>query len=291
MTTAYDLVLVAGGAGLRLGGVIKAELRVGDERLVDRALAATADARRRVLVGPDVDLPDDVVVTSEHPSGGGPAAGVAAGLRAIEDPSEWTLLLAGDLVDPTPGVRVLLEEAGTLPDEIDGICLQGGDRPQWLFGIYRTRALDDAVRAIGTPRGASMHELLSPLRLRTVEVAPAVVADIDTPQDREQHAPAPATGRGPREDAATQERWRAWVELASAAVGADPDDVDIRGVHQMTKQIAHRYDRPLAPVGSYVLGLAVGAARARGEEVDQVALRRAIVATIEQAPPVPEEQS
>lgn len=288
MSAAYDLVLVAGGAGERLGGVVKAELRVGDERLVDRALAATQDALRRVVVGPDLDLPDDVVVTREDPPGGGPAAGVAAGLAAVVDPSPWTLLLASDVVDPAPGVRALLDAAGSLPADVDGVCLQGGDRPQWLFSLHRTESLRDAVRALADPAGASMHSLLSPLRLSTLEVEPEVVADIDTPEDRERHASA--APRGGPEDDATRERWRAWVELAAASVDVDPDDVDITAIHQMTKQIAHRYDRPLAPVGSYVLGLAVGAARARGEEVDLTALRRAVVATIEQAPPVPQEE-
>ena len=67
-----------------------------------------------------------------------------------------------------------------------------------------------------------------------------------------------------------------WVSDACAAVGADPDAVDVTGIHGLTKEIAHGFARPMAPVGSYILGLAVGARAARGEPVDQVALSEAI---------------
>ncbi|MBD5830685.1 NTP transferase domain-containing protein [Janibacter melonis] len=296
----YDVVVVAGGVGSRLGGAVKADLTVDGERLLDRVLAATGSASTRVLVGRGIDAPDDVVRTLEDPPSGGPAAGTDAGLQAVTSPARWTLLLASDLADPAAGIATLLEAAARADedgeDDVDGICLAGdAEHPQWLFGIHRTAALRGAVESLDTVRNRSMKALLSSLRLTTVAVDPAAVADIDTPTDaRTWQAQRPADA--PREprlrgDAATVQRWRQWVEMACEAVAVDPDLVDVAGIHVLTKQVAHGYDRPLAPVSSYVLGLAVGAAQARGEEVDQVALRRAIVATIEQAPPVPEEQS
>ena len=76
--------------------------------------------------------------------------------------------------------------------------------------------------------------------------------------------------------AASQGRWNAWVVEACAAVGVDPADVDVTGIHGLTKDIAHGFARPMAPVGSYILGLAVGVRAARGEPVDPVALAEAI---------------
>lgn len=299
-TVRYDLVVVAGGGGERLGGAVKADLVVGGQRLLERVLAATTEATARVVVGAGIEVPDGVLVTLEDPPSGGPAAGTAAGLEALADPAPWTLLLASDLADPAPGIATLLEAAAAADadgEDIDGVCLAGdAEHPQWLFGIHRTPALHAAVEALDSVRDRSMKALLSPLRLRTVAVAPDAVADIDTPDDlarwRERHVEAEASHRPPRigTDHAQEERWRAWVELAAAAVGADPDDVDITLVHRLTKQIAHGYDRPLAPVGAYIVGLAVGAARARGEEVDATALGRAVAATIYDAPPVPEEE-
>ena len=75
MSLVYDLVVVAGGSGSRLGGAVKADLTLGGERLLDRTLAATQDARTRVLVGQGIEVPDDVVVTN----------GTTDGLRHPDD--------------------------------------------------------------------------------------------------------------------------------------------------------------------------------------------------------------
>lgn len=65
------------------------------------------------------------------------------------------------------------------------------------------------------------------------------------------------------------QRWLDWVGEACAAVGADADAVDIVQIHDLSKQVAHRLERPLAPVSTFILGLALGAAGAgagAGEE-------------------------
>ena len=87
--------------------------------------------------------------------------------------------------------------------------------------------------------------------------------------------------------AAPHAQWHAWVTAACAAVGADPADVDVPGIHGLTKDVAHGFARPMAPVGSYILGLAVGARAARGEPVDQGALTAAIRATFPDDPSNP----
>ncbi|MFV0533390.1 MAG: DUF6457 domain-containing protein [Cumulibacter sp.] len=59
-----------------------------------------------------------------------------------------------------------------------------------------------------------------------------------------------------------QQQWDAWVDRACAALGVDPGTVDITAIHALTKRVAHNLDRPLAPVSSYILGVAVGIAAA-----------------------------
>ena len=83
-------------------------------------------------------------------------------------------------------------------------------------------------------------------------------------------------------DAAEQE-WHAWIHDACAAVNVDPGAVDIVGIHALTKEIAHGFARPMAPVGSYILGLAMGARAATGAPVDPEALSAAIRATFPSA--------
>ena len=52
--------------------------------------------------------------------------------------------------------------------------------------------------------------------------------------------------------------WRPFIEEACAAVGVDPALVDEDLVLGLAADIAHRSVRPMAPVGAFVLGAAVG---------------------------------
>ena len=104
---AHDAVVLAGGAGERLGGVSKADVDLAGERLLDRVLTATTGATRTVVVG-DVDVPEGVLRTVEEPPRSGPAAGIVAGLRALAaagDPAPWVLVLATDRADVNKTVR------------------------------------------------------------------------------------------------------------------------------------------------------------------------------------------
>jgi len=78
---------------------------------------------------------------------------------------------------------------------------------------------------------------------------------------------------------AAQAQWDTWIREACRALEVDPDAVDVTGIHALTKDIAHGFARPMAPVGSYILGLAIGARAARGEPVDVEALTAAMRAT------------
>src|SRR5262247_3408692 len=51
----YDVIVLAGGGGRRLGGLDKAALQVGNRSLLDRVLDACGRADRIVVVGPRRD--------------------------------------------------------------------------------------------------------------------------------------------------------------------------------------------------------------------------------------------
>jgi hypothetical protein len=78
---------------------------------------------------------------------------------------------------------------------------------------------------------------------------------------------------------AAERQWHDWISDACAAVDVDPRAVDVTGIHALTKEIAHGFARPMAPVGSYILGLAIGARAAGGDTVDAEALSAAIRST------------
>ncbi len=74
----------------------------------------------------------------------------------------------------------------------------------------------------------------------------------------------------------TSNKWTPWINDVCARLEVDPALVDVPLVHDLTRQIAHRYDRPMAPVGSYIMGIALGAALAGGEaDADELLARYA----------------
>ena len=76
-----DLVVLAGGRGTRMGGRDKASIELGGRTLLERVL--TADLGGRVVVVGETAVPDGVRRTVEDPPGGGPVAGIGAGLDAL----------------------------------------------------------------------------------------------------------------------------------------------------------------------------------------------------------------
>ena len=196
-TPVFDAVVLAGGSGRRLGGVVKADLRLGADRLLDLVLDATVGARRvvvagRVAVTGEVLVPDGVLVTAEDPPGQGPAAGLAAGLDALAaadgpGPAPWVLALACDLPAATDAVGPLVAAAATAAPHTDGVCLvdeQG--HQQWLAALYRTGRLRRALTSLGPLDGTPLRAVARRLRLHDVrEVPERAWSDIDTWSDLE----------------------------------------------------------------------------------------------------------
>ena len=49
-----------------------------------------------------------------------------------------------------------------------------------------------------------------------------------------------------------------WVETVCAELRISPQDVDIRAVLDLARDVARGVDRPAAPLTAYLLGIAVG---------------------------------
>ena len=217
-----DLIVLAGGSGSRLGGADKPAVTVAGRTLLSRALDARVLAARTVVVGRESSRPAagaaaaEVLWALEDPPLGGPVAGVAAGLAALERDAAagagWVLLLACDLPWAADAARILLAAADAdadALDALDGIHLVDADgRDQWLAGLYRASALAAAVRRAGADvRGARMRDLLAGLRLRGIRDDSNAGRDVDTwpdvaaaeallaaPPNSPTHRPAPAPG-------------------------------------------------------------------------------------------------
>ena len=174
-TSPYDLVVLAGGAGLRLGGADKAEVVVAGQRLLDRVLAAAPGAGRRVVVGPVRPSVEQVTWCREHPPGGGPRAALAAALPLVDAP--YAVVLAVDLALVDAAVVTALLTAAADRDGAIGIDPAGRDQP--LLAAYDVAALRTALTALGPAAGAPMRAVVARLDLARVEVAEAAL-DCDT---------------------------------------------------------------------------------------------------------------
>lgn len=278
MTEAYDAIILAGGQGLRLGGVSKADVVVSGERLLDRVLRATAGAACIVVVG-DVDVPAGVLLTREDPPGTGPAAGLVAGLDAIADPSPWTLVLACDLPDAPAAVLLLLADEAD-PASDGRALVDATGRTQHLLALYRTSALRAAADAYGDPANRSVKGLIARLVLDPVEAGDADVSDIDTWDDHARWESRSAPAKRDEDRSA----WRPFIERACAAVGVDPALVDEDAILRLAKTTSQQGAKPMAPVATFILGLAMGSHP--GEDAATIRLIDQAVAT---APTPPQE--
>ena len=114
----FDAIVLAGGAGRRLGpAVAKPEVVVGGLALVDHALAAVAAARHVVLVAPEQHARPGIPRTLEDPPGGGPVAGLAAGLAHLHTLTTPTLTsrAGGEAPGGGEGARVVVVLACDVP--------------------------------------------------------------------------------------------------------------------------------------------------------------------------------
>ena len=185
-------IVVGGGGGERLGGVSKPDLVLGGERLIDRACAAlvpVAGAGCVAVVPPAVRVPAGVVRTLEDPPGGGPLAGIDAGLSALALGGD-DLVVVVSVDSPGVGEFVPLLLAEPLGDAADGRILRGGDPEpfdQYLMGVYRAsslrRVIDEAAAALGSLRGVGVRRVLRSLALERVDVGASACRDVDTAED------------------------------------------------------------------------------------------------------------
>jgi CTP:molybdopterin cytidylyltransferase MocA len=115
----------------------------------------------------------------EEPAGGGPVAGLAAGVGVLPPAVALVVVGAGDAPFAGEAVPLLLD---ALDDGLDGAIAvdpQGRDQP--LLAVYRVAPLRAALPA--SPADTSLRELVGRLRLARVPVGPRAALDLDTPED------------------------------------------------------------------------------------------------------------
>lgn len=173
-------IVLTGGAAVRFQGADKASIEVGGATLLEHVLGALAEVPDVVVVGPEVVAGRPVTFVREDPPGGGPAAGLLAGIGGFARTPRQLVVLAVDMpLVTTATVRRLMLSA-----EEDGAVLVDDDgRDQYLCAVYRTDALLAAAPAPGGEHGMSMRSLVAGLMLGRVEAVAWEAQDVDTWDD------------------------------------------------------------------------------------------------------------
>ncbi|MEU0664644.1 NTP transferase domain-containing protein [Streptomyces lavendulocolor] len=256
--TPFDVVVLAGGAARRLGGVDKPGVSIGGRTLLDRVLGACPDAGRAVVVGGRRATARPVVWAREEPPGGGPLAALAAGVRHVE--ADTVVVLGGDLPFLRDGGVRQLADALTAGDAEGVLSVDADGRDQPLVAAYRTEPLRRELALLaaehGNLTGLPLRLLVQELRLLRIPAAPLASFDCDTWEDI---AAARATIR---EHGNVLDEW---ITAVKAELGIDLD-VDTGVLLDLARDAAHGVARPAAPLTTFLVGYAAAKAAGDGPE-------------------------
>ncbi len=181
MSEVFAAIVLSGGKAARLGGTDKSALVVDGTSLLERALAATASATETIVVGSATATSRGVTWAGEEPAGGGPAAGLYAGLDALTASPDLVTVMAVDMPRVTAATLTRLIQS-LRPGDDDGVALvDAGGRIQPLCAVYRVAALQRVRPDVA--RNRSMMSLLDDLVIRQVEALADEASDIDTWDD------------------------------------------------------------------------------------------------------------
>ncbi len=193
-TLPHDAIILSGGRGQRLGGVDKGRVELHGRSLLNRALEAAEAADNLVVVGPPDPSRTDLHWVREDPPGGGPTAGIVAGMQALaqlddlhsESTAGWILLLAVDQPGAAEAVPTLLKAAGEAAVEVDAVCPHDErGHAQWLLAAYRSDSLLRACKKVGSGHDISVRRLVGDLRFADVPLAAQHVGDVDSWADHQ----------------------------------------------------------------------------------------------------------
>lgn len=185
-------LVLAGGAGRRMGGHDKRTVLVDGRPLLTAAVEAVITVCAEVLVasgeGPLPQALPAVRTVADRLPGAGPLAGLEAGLEAAAHPV--VLVLAGDHPAAAPGVLAALRDRLVGDERLEAVVLGTVSGPQPLVGAYRRTCGAEVTRLLHAGERRA-HALLDGLLTATLPVEDwrpldrtlSTAVDLDTPAD------------------------------------------------------------------------------------------------------------
>lgn len=181
----YGVIVLCGGTSRRLGGRDKTREPLGGTTVMDHLLSSLPLGWMVVCVGQRRATTRPVRWCRESPAGGGPVAGIAAGLADLESlRARICVVVGGDMPFAGTVVPALVEVLNAQPG-VDGVLAADPDgRLQPLLAAYRCQALWAALpRELG---GARLMAVVDALPTATVLCDSQATLDVDTPEALEQ---------------------------------------------------------------------------------------------------------
>ena len=175
------VIVLCGGTSRRLGGGDKTRESLSGKTVLDHLLDDLPSGWPVVCVGEMRATTRSVQWCRESPAGGGPVAGIAAGLELTRHlGAVICVVVGGDMPFAAAAVPTLVDALNAQP-ALDAVLASDPDgRRQPLLAAYRFEALRTVLP--GESGGARLMAVVDALVVGTVPCDSHTVLDVDTPE-------------------------------------------------------------------------------------------------------------
>jgi len=184
------VIVLCGGTSRRMTGRDKTRESLAGTTVLDHLLDALPSGWAVICVGEERATTRSVEWCRESPVGGGPLAGIAAGLEHLEDlrgverlerpDAEICVVVGGDMPFAAPALPTLVAALNAQPGLDAVLASDPGGRTQPLLAAYRCEALRAALPR--EPGGARLMTVVDALVTGTVACEVRTTLDVDTPE-------------------------------------------------------------------------------------------------------------
>lgn len=185
------VIVLCGGTSRRLAGNDKTRELLAGTTVMDHLLDRLPPGWVVVCVGEERATTRSVRWCRESPVGGGPVAGIAAGLDELERPgqlerlrAEVCFVVGGDMPFAAPVLPALADALNAQPALDAILAVDPSGRRQPLLAAYRCQPLRAALPS--EPRGARLMTVVDALVTGTLACEAQITLDVDTPEALEQ---------------------------------------------------------------------------------------------------------
>lgn len=179
------VMVLCGGTSRRLGGRDKTREALAGTTVLDHLLDALPPGWAVVCVGEERATTRSVGWCRESPAGGGPVAGIAAGLERLESlDAEVCVMVGGDMPFAAAALPRLVDALNAEPGLDAVLAMDPAGRRQPLLAAYRSEALRAALPPV--PGGTRLMTVVDGMLTGSVACEARTTLDVDTPEALEQ---------------------------------------------------------------------------------------------------------